>query len=70
MRAKTLDKTPTAMLSRAVAGQRGQCLIINLPGSIKAVQECLTAVTPAIPHAVEIIKGIVTEHATQQAGVK
>lgn len=69
MRAKALDKTPTAMLSRAVAGQRGQCLIVNLPGSTKAVQECLDVILPALPHAVEIIKGEVTEHSVQ-AGTK
>ena len=50
------------MLSRAVAGVRGRCLIINLPGSPKAVRECLEVIIPAIPHAVEIIKGEVTEH--------
>jgi molybdopterin adenylyltransferase len=62
MRAKSLEKTPMAVLSRAVAGLRGQCLIINLPGSPKAVRECLEVVLPAVPHAVEIIKGVVTEH--------
>ena len=62
MRAKSLEKTPMAVLSRAVAGLRGQCLIINMPGSPKAVRECLEVVLPAIPHAVEIIKGVVTEH--------
>jgi molybdenum cofactor synthesis domain-containing protein len=70
MRMKSLAKTPMAMLSRAVAGQRGQCLIINLPGSTKAVQECLEVIMPAIPHAVEIIKGVVTEHSLQDAGTK
>jgi len=62
MRAETFGVTPTAILSRAVAGVRGKCLIINLPGSPKAVKECLEVVLPAIPHAVEIIKGEVTEH--------
>ena len=62
MRMKSLEKTPMAVLSRAVAGLRGECLIINLPGSPKAVQECLDVILPAIPHAVEIIKGEVTEH--------
>jgi len=62
MRAETLSKTPFALLSRAVAGIRGRCLIINLPGSPKAVRECLEVVLPVIPHAVEIIKGEVTEH--------
>ncbi len=69
MRAKSLEKTPMAMLSRAVAGQRGPCLIINLPGSTKAVRECLEVILPAIPHAVEIIKGEVTEHSLQDAGI-
>ncbi|MGD0779259.1 MAG: molybdopterin adenylyltransferase [Dehalococcoidales bacterium] len=69
MRAKSLEKTPMAMLSRAVAGQRGQCLIINMPGSTKAVRECLEAILPALSHAVEIIKGEVTEHSLQNARV-
>jgi molybdopterin adenylyltransferase len=68
MRAKSLEKTPMAVLSRAVSGLRGQCLIINLPGSPKAVQECLEVVLPAIPHAVEIIKGEVTEHTISMPG--
>ncbi len=62
MRIKSLNKTPMAMLSRATAGVRGKCLIINLPGSPKAVRECLEVILPAIPHATEIIKGVVTEH--------
>ena len=62
MRASSLSKTPMAMLSRATAGVRGKCLIINLPGSPRAVRECLEVVLPAIPHAVDIIKGVVTEH--------
>ena len=68
MRVKSLEKTPMAMLSRAIAGVRGKCLIINLPGSPKAVRECLEVVLPAIPHAVEIIKWEVTEHTCQEAG--
>ena len=66
MRAGTLAKTPFAMLSRAVAGVRGRCLIINLPGSPKAVRECLEVVLAVIPHAVEIITGKVTEHQTPE----
>ena len=69
MRAKSLEKTPMAVLSRAVAGVRGQCLIINLPGSPKAVRECLEVVLAAIPHALDIIKGDVTEHVIQDAGM-
>jgi len=68
MRAGSLKITPFAMLSRAVAGVRQGCLIINLPGSPKAVRECLEVILPAIPHAVEIIKGEVTEHETLDSG--
>jgi len=57
MRAESLKKTPHAMLSRAVVGTRGRCLIVNLPGSPRAVRECLQVILPALPHAVETIKG-------------
>jgi molybdenum cofactor synthesis domain-containing protein len=66
MRIRTLDKTPMAMLSRATAGVRSKCLIINLPGNPKAVRECLEVVLPAITHAVEIITGVVTEHVVRK----
>jgi molybdenum cofactor synthesis domain-containing protein len=62
MRFKTFSITPQAILSRATAGIRKRCLIVNLPGSPKAVRECLEIVLPAIPHAVGIIKGDITEH--------
>jgi molybdopterin adenylyltransferase len=62
MRAGTFSATPLSMLSRAMAGVRKKCLIVNLPGSPKAVDECLEVILPAIPHAVEIITGEVTEH--------
>ena len=65
MRAETSKKTPFAILSRAVAGVRGKCLIINMPGSTKAVRECLEVILPVIPHAVEIIQGKVTEHSKE-----
>lgn len=68
MRAQTLPITPMAMLSRATAGVRSQCLIINLPGSPKAVKECLEVILGVIPHAVEIIKGEVTEHSLETVG--
>ncbi len=57
MRMEGLRKTDRAMLSRAVAGVRGSTLIINLPGSPKAIKEGLEAVLGVIPHAVEKIKG-------------
>ena len=57
MRQKSLEIVSTAMLSRAVAGARGHTLIINLPGSPKAVRECLSFVRAAIPHALELLRG-------------
>jgi molybdenum cofactor synthesis domain-containing protein len=57
MRAESLKKTPNAMISRAVCGIRKNSLIINLPGSPKAVRENLAVVLPAISHAIEKIKG-------------
>ena len=57
IRIGTLKSTPFAMLSRSVAGVRSGCLIINLPGSPKGVGECLEVAIPALPHALEMIKG-------------
>jgi molybdenum cofactor synthesis domain-containing protein len=57
MRAESLKKTPHAMISRAVAGIRGQTLIVNLPGSPKAVRENLAVILPALPHVIDKIKG-------------
>ena len=61
MRIEGLKKTRRAMLSRAVAGVRGKALIINLPGSPKAVQENLEVILDVIPHAIEKIKGDISE---------
>jgi molybdopterin biosynthesis enzyme MoaB len=61
MRFESLKKTPTAMLSRAVCGIRGNCLIVNLPGSPKAVRECFDVIKPVLPHAVALLAGQ-TEH--------
>lgn len=65
MRAKSLEKTNRAMLSRAVAGTRGRTLIINLPGSPKGVQECLEVVLPALEHGLQILRGEASECARQ-----
>jgi len=56
MRADSLSKTPHAMLSRAVCGLRGLTLIINLPGSPKAVYENLDVIAPALPHAIDLLR--------------
>lgn len=61
MRYESMKITPKAMLSRAVAGIRGNTLIVNLPGSPKAVRECLEAIFPALPHGIAILKSQATE---------
>lgn len=61
MRMETKKNSPTAVLSRAVAGSRGKCLIVNLPGSPGGVKECLEVILPVIPHALETIAGKVFE---------
>jgi molybdopterin adenylyltransferase len=57
MRMAGLKKTPHAMISRAVCGVRGQTLIVNLPGSPKAVREGLEVILPALPHTIAKIQG-------------
>ena len=61
MRAASLAFTLHAMLSRAVAGVRGQTLIINLPGSPKGAQQCLEVVLPVLDHAAELLAGPVAD---------
>ncbi len=56
MRADSLQVTPHAMLSRAVAGIRGRTLILNLPGSPRGATENLRVVLPALPHAVALLR--------------
>lgn len=57
MRKISLEKVPTAILSRQTAGIRGSSLIVNLPGQPKAIAECLDAVFPAIPYCIDLIEG-------------
>lgn len=57
MRNLSMQKTHRAMLSRAVAGIRKRSLIVNLPGSPKAVDECLSFVLPELKHGIEILRG-------------
>ena len=55
MRRVSLEQVPTAILSRQTAGTRGHCLIVNLPGRPAAIDVCLNAVFPAIPHCLDLI---------------
>jgi molybdopterin adenylyltransferase len=57
IRAESMRITPHAMLSRGIAGIRKRALIINLPGSPKGAVESLKVVSPALPHAVELLRG-------------
>lgn len=65
IRAYSLSITPRAMLSRGVSVMRNQSLIINLPGSPKAVRESLSYILPSIGHGIEIMKGLTGECAVK-----
>jgi molybdopterin adenylyltransferase len=62
MRARSLEQTPMAPLSRAQAATRGAALVINLPGSVKGAVENLESVLHLIPHALELLSGRRIEH--------
>lgn len=62
MIAASLQKTPHGMLSRMAAGIRGRTLIVNLPGSPKAARENFLTILPALPHALELIRGSGAAH--------
>lgn len=57
LRRETSAKSPMAMLSRGIAGIRGGTLIVNLPGSPKAVEECFEVLRPVLRHAVDLVRG-------------
>jgi len=62
MRVQTLKKTPMAMISRGVSGIRSGALIINLPGSPKAVHESFEVIKPVLNHAINLLQGSSTTH--------
>ncbi len=68
MRAASLELTPHAMLSRAVAAVRNQTLIINLPGSPKACREQFAVLAPVLAHAVETLRGEAFECGSRRTG--
>jgi len=63
MRAESLRHTPMGMISRGVCGVRSSCLIVNLPGSPKAVVESFAVIRPVLPHVVDLLAGK-TKHTT------
>jgi molybdopterin adenylyltransferase len=62
LRMEGYKKTPLAVISRGIAGIRGQTLIINLPGSPNAVREGMEVLTPILPHALQMLRGEDLEH--------
>ncbi|MEX2262177.1 MAG: MogA/MoaB family molybdenum cofactor biosynthesis protein [Bryobacteraceae bacterium] len=67
MRMKGRESTPRALLSRSLAGSRGQVLIVNLPGSPRGALESLDAIVNLVPHMLELLSGN-TEHPAEQNG--
>lgn len=62
LRSEGYRKTPLAVMSRGVAGICGRTLIVNLPGSPKAVREGMAVLAPILPHAIRMLRGVDTEH--------
>ena len=62
------SKTPLAVISRGVAGIRGGTLIVNLPGSPRAVREGMETLSPILPHAIKMLRGVDTEHRGERIG--
>jgi molybdopterin adenylyltransferase len=67
MRNKSAQAIPTAMLSRAVAAVRGRTLIVNLPGSPKAIPETLGIISPVLDHAFQLLRELLGEHGAANA---
>jgi molybdenum cofactor synthesis domain-containing protein len=67
LRALYLTSFPRAALSRGISGTRGRTLIVNLPGSPKAVRDSLVALEPIVDHAISILRGETTDHAPYAA---
>ena len=61
MRRASLEVVPTAILSRQMAGTKGRCLVINLPGKPSAIDDCMRAVFPAVPYCIELMEGPILE---------
>ena len=57
LRAQSYPETPSAMLSRGYAGLKGSCLVVNFPGSVKAVRRCMEVFGPVLDHALRMIRG-------------
>jgi molybdopterin adenylyltransferase len=57
LRAQSLLETPSAMLSRGFAGMRGACVVVNFPGSVKAVRRCMETLAPVMEHALRMLRG-------------
>jgi molybdopterin adenylyltransferase len=57
IRSASLAEAPAAMLSRGYAGMRGTCIVVNFPGSVKAVRLCLQVIAPVMEHALRMLRG-------------
>jgi molybdopterin adenylyltransferase len=64
MRAEAMRHTPMGILSRGISGIAGQCLIVNFPGSPKAVEEGFGVLAPTLPHVVRTLRGDSSHHAS------
>lgn len=69
MRWISFSETPKAMLSRAVSGIRGNSIIINMPGSPKAVKECLEVIAEPVSHGIDILVGDARECARNRSAL-